>query len=128
MAYTPTNWANGDVITSEKLNKIEQGLANGGGGIFMITADMESGTFLFSNVSATFEEATEAYINGMLLILRIRSAIGDGQYLIFDVVQYATAIDSGEILRFAFTITVEGITRNIVFDSNGLAIPSGGEA
>lgn len=30
MAYTPTNWANGDVITSEKLNKMEQGIAGSG--------------------------------------------------------------------------------------------------
>lgn len=28
MAYTPTNWINGDLITSEKLNHIEQGIAN----------------------------------------------------------------------------------------------------
>ena len=26
MAYTPTLWANGDIVTSEKLNKIEQGI------------------------------------------------------------------------------------------------------
>lgn len=28
MPYTPTNWQTGDVVTSEKLNKIEQELAN----------------------------------------------------------------------------------------------------
>lgn len=26
--YVPTEWANGDIITSEKLNKIEQGIKN----------------------------------------------------------------------------------------------------
>ena len=31
MSYTPTNWATGDVITAEKLNKLEQGVASGGG-------------------------------------------------------------------------------------------------
>lgn len=25
MSYTPTNWVNGDIITAEKLNKIEEG-------------------------------------------------------------------------------------------------------
>lgn len=30
MAYTPTNWQNGDVITAEKLNKLENGVAQGG--------------------------------------------------------------------------------------------------
>ena len=30
MAYEPTNWQAGDVVTSAKLNKLEQGVANGG--------------------------------------------------------------------------------------------------
>lgn len=28
MSYTPTTWKSGDIVTSEKLNKIEQGIAN----------------------------------------------------------------------------------------------------
>lgn len=32
MAYTPTNWVTGDTITATKLNKLEQGVANAGGG------------------------------------------------------------------------------------------------
>lgn len=28
MAYTPTTWTSGDIITSQKLNKIENGVAN----------------------------------------------------------------------------------------------------
>lgn len=28
MAYTPTSWANGDVITADRLNKLEQGVLN----------------------------------------------------------------------------------------------------
>jgi len=41
MSYTPTNWQSGDVVTSEKLNKIEQGIAaaSGGGGIQVIHSD-----------------------------------------------------------------------------------------
>lgn len=30
MAYEPTEWKNGDIITAEKLNKIENGIANNG--------------------------------------------------------------------------------------------------
>ena len=29
MAYEPTQWRSGDTITSERLNKMEQGIANG---------------------------------------------------------------------------------------------------
>ena len=28
MVYTPTNWNDGDLITAEKLNKLEQGVQN----------------------------------------------------------------------------------------------------
>lgn len=31
MAYTPTTWADGDIITAEKMNKLEQGVADGQG-------------------------------------------------------------------------------------------------
>lgn len=31
MSYTPTNWKAGDIVTSAKLNKMEQGIAASGG-------------------------------------------------------------------------------------------------
>ena len=31
MSYTPTEWKSGDVVTSAKLNKIEEGIASSGG-------------------------------------------------------------------------------------------------
>ena len=38
MSYTPTEWQRGDIVTSQKLNKLEQGVANaGGGGVFYVT-------------------------------------------------------------------------------------------
>lgn len=33
MAYTPTQWTTGDTITASAMNKIENGIANAGGGI-----------------------------------------------------------------------------------------------
>lgn len=34
MVYEPTQWRSGDTITSERLNKMEQGIAGGGSGEF----------------------------------------------------------------------------------------------
>lgn len=31
MSYQPTNWVCGDLVTAEKMNKLEQGLADIGG-------------------------------------------------------------------------------------------------
>ena len=34
MGYTPTTWNTGDTITASALNKMEQGIADGGGALF----------------------------------------------------------------------------------------------
>lgn len=38
MAYEPTNWKTGDVVTSAKLNKLENGVANAGSGVLVANA------------------------------------------------------------------------------------------
>lgn len=39
MTYNPTTWKDGDIVTSAKLNKIEQGIAAGGG--FLVINDID---------------------------------------------------------------------------------------
>lgn len=36
MSYEPTNWKTGDVVTSAKLNKLENGVANGGAKVLTV--------------------------------------------------------------------------------------------
>ena len=56
MAYEPTTWKSGDVVTSAKLNKIEQGIANaGGGGVFVVGLDMQTMT-----LNKTWQEIFDA--------------------------------------------------------------------
>lgn len=43
MSYTPTQWKDGDLVTSAKLNKMEQGIANGSGGSLIVHMDQETG-------------------------------------------------------------------------------------
>lgn len=46
MAYTPTTWVTGDTVTATKMNKLEQGVANAGGGYdFVITGEYVSDDF-----------------------------------------------------------------------------------
>ena len=40
MSYEPTNWKSGDVVTSAKLNKLEQGVS--GGGVLKVTINPET--------------------------------------------------------------------------------------
>lgn len=63
--YTPTVWRTGDVITAEKLNKIEEGIANAEGG----------GESDFSVAEVTIT-AGEGGIAGYLLYLPILESDG----------------------------------------------------
>lgn len=56
MSYTPTEWATGDVVTAEKLNKIENGIASAGGGGVLI-ANMSPNT---GELDKTWQEIYDA--------------------------------------------------------------------
>ena len=71
MAYEKQTWQTGDVITQEKLNHIEDGIAGAGGsGKRIFTADM-TGDLTLSNVTWTYESVKEAYENGEEIELKI---------------------------------------------------------
>lgn len=74
MAYEPTNWKTGDVVTSAKLNKMEQGIA-------------ESGTFIANYVygdsttlDKTMGEIREAINSGMNVVVTSDDSFDDPQY------------------------------------------------
>lgn len=49
MSYTPTTWNTGDTITPSALNKIEQGIAEGGGGGYDLVIEAD---FPITNISS----------------------------------------------------------------------------
>ena len=59
MAYEPTTWKSGDVVTSAKLNKLESGVAEAGsgGGILFVGAEIEGDT---ATLDKTYKEITDA--------------------------------------------------------------------
>ena len=77
MAYTPTVWECGDTITAEKLNKLEQAVAQGGSSeplIVTITSheDCPEG-FIGDGIdtfSATWQEVKDAYDAGRPVYLQ----------------------------------------------------------
>lgn len=59
MSYEPTNWQTGDVVTSQKLNKLEQGVADaGGGGGFLVVNMTMTDTAL--TLDKTWQEIWDA--------------------------------------------------------------------
>lgn len=81
MAYEKTEWKNGDTITAEKLNHMEDGIAEGGGRM-VVTASPESSESTTFVLDKTWQEINDAFINGTSIIVEL-------------------ILDSDRILRYA---------------------------
>lgn len=102
MAYTKTNWTNGDLITASKLNKIEQGIADGssGGGVLFINA-VEDGTTI--TLDKTWQEIYDAYISGVLQVV-IQDGSGD------DYVDIVLYVVTGITSKYNYSISIVNAT------------------
>lgn len=69
MSYTPTNWSCGDTITAEKLNKLENGLAEccGGGSeplvVHVVDSEEMCGVSPLPMLDKTWQEIRNAFPN-----------------------------------------------------------------
>ena len=63
MSYDKTTWQTGDVITANKLNHIEDGIANGGG-VVVVHVTEEGDTF---TLDKTWNELQELLASGALV-------------------------------------------------------------
>ena len=68
MAYTPTTWRTGDVITSQKLNKLQKGLF-----IVTATAIPTSSDTEPPQASATSTQVLAAFDDGKIPVLTIKT-------------------------------------------------------
>lgn len=66
MSYEPTNWKTGDVVTSAKLNKLEQGVA-GVQDIFVVTL---TGDEEHPVPDKTFQEVLSAINEGSIVLMK----------------------------------------------------------
>ena len=70
MAYTPTTWNTGDTITATAMNKIENGIANAGGGgydaeITVYHSANSSDPFVATIVSGTYDNLSALVQNNI---------------------------------------------------------------
>lgn len=91
MSYTPTTWTNGDTITAEKLNKMEQGIAGAGLQLYGPYRAINPAASLAANKASmasltTLEDMSGATVNypqdaAKLLICGLSSGSGHGRLL-----------------------------------------------
>lgn len=107
MAYTPTNWKDGDIISAEKMNKLEQGVAEGGGGVLLVNvtegSDSGGGTITKSaspmlkvTPSTTFTaDKTYAEVDAAVKAGKMVYLVYNGVYIPLCVVATYDSSDSG---------------------------------
>lgn len=105
MAYEPTNWKSGDVVTSAKLNKMEQGIKDAGPLIVNSTLDPELGEIILDK---TWQEIYNAFMSGKMCIIIVDDSGNQVRYLIINVSDNTVC-----------TLTMNGSTvRPFVFSAN----------
>lgn len=83
MAYTKNTWNTGDIVTSEKLNHMEDGIA-GGGNIFVVGGvTVDSKGQLEGTLDKTWQEVHDAMLSKICILITAND-IGIVQELITD--------------------------------------------
>ena len=105
MSYTPTNWKTGDVVSSERLNKLEEGVKDAYSG--MVIND-NAGT-----LDKTWQEVYDAMSAGIPCYIQENVSFGPGVFINRSYVEYvgsnmtdytvrAIAFVNGQVSIFAY--------------------------
>lgn len=107
MAYEPTNWKSGDVVTSAKLNKLEQGVVDANA-VLVVRESWNESSYVWD---CTYEEIYQHMSNGGAVVLipamsnvpePVMSVIFDDDYEVF-VAESANANTSFSSPRLQIT-------------------------
>ena len=95
MAYTPNTWKSGDVVTSAKLNNIENGIADGG--VTIVNATTEDDVTTLDRTWQEIYDATIAFLKDSNGFIGTINAFEDsGTYIAScDSVEYTTDSANG---------------------------------
>ena len=89
MSYDKNTWAKGDVITAAKLNNMEDGIANAGGGGVLVANVTAIDEFTY-DLDKTWQEIHDAQVafvvyddgEGYLYCNRVKKVYNDGGYFV----------------------------------------------
>lgn len=106
MAYEKQTWHNGDTITEQKLNHMEDGIANaGGGGVFTIIANMGSD-------HPTLNQKAKDIYDAFVSVSCIIKEIDEGKETIYPLSSVTT---DGTHYAFGYYISLNGTIQETGF-------------
>lgn len=118
MNYEPTNWKSGDVVTSAKLNKMEQGIATNNGWVIEVNIQTVNNNdiLILGNGTITYEMLENALEAGKMIYFKIsESGDTDGggtyqsyTYLLPFMFELSFTAQSDNIIGYFVKITLFG--------------------
>ena len=105
MPYAKQTWTNGDVITEEKLNHMEDGIGVGDNVIVSITYDAEQGINLLNR---TWREIKDYLLQGKTVYADISEEDEVSFYFYREIVVGALKMENQEDYRIITVITTSG--------------------
>ena len=99
MSYDKQNWVTGEVITADKLNHIEEGIENAGGGAGALFVTLTEGENNSYTADKTIAEIAEALNNGTMCYAKVPVS-GTQRFIIAPIV---TTPDTAGVLFASLT-------------------------
>lgn len=128
MTYTKNTWANGDVITAAKLNNMEDGIANAGGGWpwFTVTTQGFSNQAEFNSANFCYVKAVESgqYAGQLVAIGEAGSLFPVSIYAYGnETLYYTISLPPANDIQLMFVIDEEGADVTCSFSGNIATTP-----
>ena len=105
MSYIPTNWKTGDIVTSEKLNHIEDGITNSESVFFVRGARVDESGNLIGTLDKTWQEIHDAMQNQICIVI-----VADGDTCLHARIMGVREQDSSYSVFFSLTSVPPFIT------------------
>ena len=104
MAYIPTEWETGDIITAEKLNKLENGVA-AIAGVMVVNGEEEGDTL---TLASTYNEIAAALSAGIPVFISAPPAEAEGyMFLVFSNAVIGGDTTTYQVSAFDFSNSAE---------------------
>lgn len=114
MAYTKQTWANGDVITAEKLNHMEDGIESAVPAMFIITLEQSGDDY---TIDKTMAEIMSAYNSGLIPVVKYGNSF---LYLLYE--PDGEVITFGGITQFNYGFNVIYTNASFVDEGDGIYV------
>lgn len=128
MAYNPTNWQAGDIVTAEKLNNIEQGISGLQYDLIFSALEDGEGNDVYTVISGTYSNIVEKLTHGDFVQVLMFNSVYDEEQGTYTQqatphynIEYPCALESDPTVTDAISVSYAFylLSDNTIVDDGG---------